>query len=117
MADEAEVEAEAAADEAEEVEVEETADVEVVADVAEPAEEPAEERAAVAEPEPVPAAADGEFKVASQFSWSALEFTPLVWRYDAEPEPESTIDLREPAAVDLRETAGRKTPRRKKARR
>jgi hypothetical protein len=62
-------------------------------------------------------AADTEFKVASEFSWSALEFTPLVWRYDAEPAEPSEIDLRESADVDLREDAGRKQPRRKRARR
>jgi hypothetical protein len=61
--------------------------------------------------------ADTEFKVASEFSWSALEFTPLVWRYDAEPAEPSEIDLRESADVDLREDAGRKQPRRKRARR
>ena len=70
----------------------------------------------VEEPVVAERAATEEFQVASEFTWSALEFTPLVWRYDAEPEA-ATIDLREPAAVDLREDADRKAPRRKKARR
>jgi hypothetical protein len=81
---------------------------------AEAAGEPVAE--ATAEPAVAERAATEEFQVASEFSWSSLEFTPLVWRYDAEPEA-ATIDLREPAAVDLREDAGHKAPRRKRARR
>ncbi|MDP9220874.1 MAG: hypothetical protein M3P23_10090 [Actinomycetota bacterium] len=53
----------------------------------------------------------------SEFNWTPMTFTPLVWRYDAEPEPASTIDLRESADVDLREKSERKAPRRRKARR
>jgi hypothetical protein len=51
-----------------------------------------------------------------QFNWTPLQFSPLAWRYDAEPE-QSEIDLREPAAIDVREKAGRRQPRRKKANR
>ena len=55
----------------------------------------------------------------SEFQWTKLEFTPLVWRYDQEPE---TIDLREGAevattTVDVRDESARKQPRRKRARR
>ncbi len=53
----------------------------------------------------------------AEFNWTPLAFSPLEWRYDAEPEPDASIDLREPAAVDLREESGRKQPRRRKARR
>jgi hypothetical protein len=69
--------------------------------------------------EPSPTLPRGEFQ------WTKLEFTPLVWRYDAEPD---SIDLREAAGdgaedakgsetVDVREETVRKQPRRRKARR
>jgi hypothetical protein len=80
---------------------------------------PAEPEPAPADPEPTPTLPRSEFQ------WTKLEFTPLVWRYDAEPD---TIDLREGAGngaegaqgsetLDVRDETVRKQPRRRKARR
>lgn len=116
----------------------EVTDAAEVVDLTEPAEDVATEPAgagdvaaeadgatdAVAEPdagatEEQPAA-ETPFAVRSEFQWTKLEFTPLVWRYDAEPE---AIDLREaagaqePGTVDVRDQAPRKQTRRRKARR
>ena len=43
----------------------------------------------------------------SEFQWTKLEFTPLEWRYDAEPE---TIDLREGAERRRRGRPGLRRP-------
>jgi hypothetical protein len=68
-------------------------------------------------PAPAPAQAGPAGLPPTEFNWTPLEFSPLVWRYDAAPEQDATIDLREPAAVDVREKSGRRQPRRKKANR
>jgi hypothetical protein len=89
----------------------------------------AEAAPAVAEPTPTststPTPTPTSTLSRGEFQWTKLEFTPLVWRYDAEPE---TIDLREGAqdgtagaeastTVDVRDETVRKQPRRRKARR
>jgi hypothetical protein len=83
--------------------------------------EPAAEQVAdqIEMPIDVPAAEPGGFQVRSEFAWTKLEFAPLVWQYDKEPE---TVDVRdeadtaEPTTVDVRDEAVR-SPRRRKARR
>jgi hypothetical protein len=110
--------------EPEQVELPELAEPELVEEVelapemaaeVEPEPQPESEPEPVAKAEPVAEAAPDTTR--GEFDWAPLSFSPLVWRYDAEPEQPVDIDLREPAAVDVREDSGRKAPRRKKARR
>jgi hypothetical protein len=98
----------------------EQAPVEQVADQIEmPMEVPAQAPEVEANAVEVPSADDGGYQVRSEFSWTKLEFAPLVWQYDKEPE---TVDIRdeadvaEPVTVDVRDQAVH-TSRRRKARR
>ncbi len=51
---------------------------------------------------PAAPAAEDAFQVRSEFTWTKLEFAPLVWQYDREPQ---TVDIRDGAdGSDARET-------------